>query len=155
GAVGNDLKMDYSAIGDTTNLAARLESLAAPGTILISETTQRLVRGLFALRPAGPLEVKGKREPVIAYEVLGRSDATTSMALAVARGLTPLVGRGPELEQLRTSYRRLDGGAQVVAVVGEAGLGKSRLLYEFRHRLGTDAAVFFEGRCSSMSRALP
>src|SRR5262245_8663122 len=155
GAVGNDLKMDYSAIGDTTNLAARLESLAPPGSILISEATQRLVRGFFALHPAGPLEVKGKREPVVAYEVLGRSEVTTPMAIAVERGLTPLVGRANELEHRAEIYRRVTGGAQVLTVIGEAGLGKSRLLYEFRRRLATGGTAFFEGRCSSMSRALP
>ncbi len=156
GAVGNDLKMDYSAIGDTTNLAARLESLAAPGSILISEPTERLVRGFFALRAAGPFEVKGKREPVTAFEVLGRSEAATPMAVAVARGLTPLVGREAELAELTTAYGRVASGiALVVAVVGEAGLGKSRLVYEFRQRLAAEGTVFFEGRCSSMSRALP
>ena len=156
GTVGNDLKMDYTAIGDTTNLASRLESLAAPGTILVSEPTYRLVRGFFQVRPTGPLAVKGKSEPVAAYEILGESTAATPMAVAAERGLTPLVGRDEELAQLKASFQRLAGNrAQVVAVVGEAGLGKSRLLYEFRRRLDCECVTFFEGRCSSLGQAVP
>ncbi len=156
GTVGNDLKMDYTAIGDTTNLASRLESLATPGAILVSESTYRLVRGFFQVRPTGPLNVKGKSERVTAYEIVGESAAATPMAVAAERGLTPLVGREQELAQLDACFQRLDGNqAQVVAVVGEAGLGKSRLLYEFRRRLdGTDVR-FFEGRCSSLGQVVP
>ena len=156
GTVGNDLKMDYTAIGDTTNLAARLEALAEPGTILISEATARLARGFFRLQALGPLTVKGKREPVAAYAVLGATDAVTPMAVAAERGLTPLVGRDEELAQLDGCYRRLVGGrAQVVAVVGEAGSGKSRLLYEFRRRLAADPVMFVEARCASLGQAVP
>ena len=93
GTVGNDLKMDYTAIGDTTNLAQRLQSVADPGMILISDATHRLVRGFFEVLPARRFEVKGKREPVVAYEVRGLSETTTAIAIAEARGLTPLVGR--------------------------------------------------------------
>ena len=93
GAVGSDLKTDYSAIGDTTNLAARLQSLAEPGTVLVSQTTERLVRGFFETRARGPLEVKGKSQPVDAFEVVRASGIDTPMAIAEARGLTPLVGR--------------------------------------------------------------
>src|SRR2546429_9059267 len=93
GTVGNDLKMDYTAIGDTTNLAARLEGLAEPGTILISEATARLVRGFFRLQSLGPLSVKGKREPVAASAVLGASDAVTPLAGGGQRGAPP-PGRG-------------------------------------------------------------
>ncbi len=156
GTVGNDLKMDYTAIGDTTNLASRLESLAEPGTTLVSEATQRLVRGLFEVRPTGPLAVKGKRERVVAYQVLGATQAATPMTIAAERGLTPFVGRAEELAQLDAGWRRLAGNvAQVVAIVGQAGSGKSRLLYEFRQRLATEGAVFLEGRCSTLSQAVP
>ena len=85
GTVGNDLKMDYTAIGDTTNLAARLQSLAEPGTVLISETTYRLVRGFFEMRPLGPLVIRGKSERVPAYEVLGRSELATPMARSTGK----------------------------------------------------------------------
>lgn len=156
GTVGNDLKMDYTAIGDTTNLASRLESLAKPGTVLVSEATRRLVRGLFEMRAVGPFEVKGKRRAVTAYEVISRSRLSTPMAIAAERGLTPLVGRDQELAQLSACFERLNGGlAQVVAVVGPAGSGKSRLLYEFKQGLAAEEVVFFEGRCSSLSQVAP
>ena len=137
GTVGNDLKMDYTAIGDTTNLAARLESLATPGTILISEATARLVRGFFRLRQVGPLTVKGKSEPVTAFEVIGgrergepdggrrraRPDAVgrPRRGAGAARRLLPAAAPG-------TSPRWS-------AVVGDAGSGKSRVIYEFKQRL--------------------
>jgi class 3 adenylate cyclase/tetratricopeptide (TPR) repeat protein len=155
GTVGSDLKMDYTAIGDTTNLAARLESLAAPGTILLSEAAHRLVRGLFQVRPAGPFEVKGKRDPVAAYEVIGPNEATP-MAVAAERGLTPFVGRREELAQLESGWRRAaTGGVQVVAVVGEAGSGKSRLVYELKQRVAAEPGLFLEGRCSTLGQSVP
>jgi class 3 adenylate cyclase/tetratricopeptide (TPR) repeat protein len=155
GTVGNDLKMDYTAIGDTTNLAARLEALATPGSTLISEATHRLVRGFFQVRETGPLEVKGKAEPVVAFELLGTSDAQTPMAIAAARGLTPFVGRLDDLAALEHAYQRLTGGqGHMVAIVGDAGMGKSRLLYEAGQFAG-DSTVFFLGRCSSLTHAVP
>ncbi len=156
GAVGNDFKMDYSAIGDTTNLASRLESLAEPGTVVISEATERLVRGLFETRSVGPFDVKGKREPITPYQVLRRSLLATPMEIAAERGLTPLVGRDQELAQLSGCFERLTGELpQVVAVVGPAGSGKSRLLYEFKQRLAGRPVIFFEGRCASLSQVAP
>jgi class 3 adenylate cyclase/tetratricopeptide (TPR) repeat protein len=157
GTVGNDLKMDYTAIGDTTNLASRLESLAEPGRILISEATYRLVRGSFAVRAVGPFDVKGKSDPLPAYEVEGPLDqAVASAAAAEQRDLTRFVGRTPELLQLDACYGLLRSNvAQVVAISGEAGSGKSRLLYEFKQRLPADEVTFFEARCSSLSTVLP
>src|SRR5438552_535906 len=155
GNVGNDLKMDYTAIGDTTNLAARLQALAEPGSVLISETTYRLVRGFFEVRALGPLAIRGKADRVPGYEVVGRSELVTPMAIASERGLTPLVGRTAELARLDESFRRLGNRAQIVSVVGDAGSGKSRLLYEFKRSLAGESAVFFEGRCSSLGRAVP
>ncbi|HUE39623.1 MAG TPA: AAA family ATPase, partial [Candidatus Binatia bacterium] len=156
GTVGNDLKMDYTAIGDTTNLTARLQALAAPGTILASEATVRLVHGFFELRAVGPFQVRGKAEPVTAYEVLGRSQITTSLGVAEARGLTPLVGRQQEVQQLADCFARVRGGSpQVVTIVGDAGSGKSRLLFEFKQSLAAEAAAFFEGRCSALKQKVP
>jgi len=156
GTVGNDLKMDYTAIGDTTNLAARLQATARPGTILISHATHRLVRDAFVAELAGPFEVKGKREPVVAYEVRGASAATSPMELAEARGLTPLVGRAAELSQLTTCFERArEGLAQVVTVVGDAGSGKSRLIYEFKQRIAREPVAYFEARCSALSQSIP
>jgi class 3 adenylate cyclase/tetratricopeptide (TPR) repeat protein len=156
GTVGNDLKMDYTAIGDTTNLASRLESLAQPGTVLISDATSRLLRDAFTLRAVGPFTVKGKREPVAAYEVLGVAAATTPLALAPGRHLTPLVGRSAELAQLIACAQQLKANfTQAVAVIGEAGSGKSRLIYEFKARLAGESAVFFEARCSAWNQMIP
>jgi len=156
GTVGNDLKMDYTAIGDTTNLAARLQSLATPGSILASESTYRLVRGFFEVRATGPFTVRGKSEPVQAYEILGRSEITTSIGASEARGLTPLVGREQELLQLAACFARVQSGApQVVTVIGGYGTGKSRLLFEFRQSLAAESVVFFEGRCSALKQKAP
>ncbi|MFN8640563.1 MAG: adenylate/guanylate cyclase domain-containing protein [Candidatus Binatia bacterium] len=158
GTVGNDLKMDYTAIGDTTNLAARLEQLAQPGTILISEATARLVRGRARLREVGPLAVKGKAEPVPAYEVLEAREQASPMSMAAERGLTPFVGRDEELAQLDGCFRRVGGHyTQVVSVVGAAGSGKSRLIYEFRQRGGDDPepVQFLEGRCAALTQSIP
>lgn len=157
GTVGNDLKMDYTAIGDTTNLAARLEQLAVPGTILISEATARLVRGFARLRQVGPLDVKGKSEPVTAFEVLEALEQANPMAVAAERGLTPLVGRDEELAQLAACYRRISGHyTQVVGLVGAAGSGKSRVIYELKQRLLEEGepTAFFEGRCAALSQAI-
>ncbi len=156
GTVGNDLKMDYTAIGDTTNLAQRLQTVADPGMVLVSDATLRLVRGFFEVLPARRFEVKGKREPVVAHEVRGLSETTTAIAVAEARGLTPLVGRTEELAQLVACYERLAGALpQVATVVGEAGSGKSRLIYELKQRLAEVPVVFFEARCSAMTQGVP
>ncbi len=156
GTVGNSFKMDYTAIGDTTNLAARLQTAARPGAILVSEATHRLVRGFFVVEPTGPLDVRGKSEPVTAYEVVARATRPSPMTIAAERGLTPLVGRQAELARLEVAFRRVAHAALgLVAVVGEAGSGKSRLLYEFRRRLDGRPVTFFEGRCSSMNQLVP
>jgi class 3 adenylate cyclase len=156
GPVGNDRKMDYTAIGDTTNLASRLQALAPPGGILISESTHRLVRGFFNVESVGPLGVRGKSGPVTAYAVTDWRGPSTKFRIAEERGLTPFVGRESELARLLEAYDRLaDGRMQAVAVVGDAGSGKSRLLYEFRRRVEERGVSFFEGRCASMLQALP
>ena len=155
GTVGNDQKMDYTAIGDTTNLAARLQSLAAAGTILISEATLALLRGAFATEPAGPFEVKGKSEPVSAHLVVGL--AAREPTWSGERGeLTPLFGRAAELAQLEACFDRLQGGlAQVVSIVGDAGIGKSRLVHELKKRLAGRELELLETRCSSLTRSVP
>ncbi len=156
GTVGNDLKMDYTAIGDTTNLAARLQALAEPGAILISEVTRNLVAGQVELSERPPVEVKGKREAVTPYQVLGMTDAVTPMSIAEARGLTPLVGLEQELAQLEACFERIHGGMpQLVSVVGDPGSGKSRLVYEFKQRLADRDPILFEARASTLTQALP
>ncbi len=155
GTVGNDLKMDYTAIGDTTNLAARLQSLAAPGTILVSEATHALLRGGFKSTPMGPFDVKGKREPVTAHQVQGLAERAP--AFSSERGeLTPLFGRDAELAQLEGCFDRLETGlGQLVSISGDAGIGKSRLLHALKKRLEGRELELFETRCSSLTRSVP
>ena len=156
GTVGSDLRMDYTAIGDTTNLAQRLQSAAEPGMVLISDATNRLVRGFFDVFQPLRFELEGKREPVVAFAVRGLAEATTPMAIAEARGLTPLVGRRQEIAQLAACFERLTGSlAQVAAVVGDAGSGKSRLIHELKLRLVDVPVAFFEARCSAMTQTVP
>ena len=133
-AIGNDLHMDYSAIGQTMHLAARMEQLATPGSILLTPATLRLVEGLVQVNALGPMPVKGLTEPVEVFELVGASAGPSRLQAGVARGLTRFVGRETELAALRQALERAGAGhGQVVAVVGEAGVGKSRLFYEFVH----------------------
>src|SRR5215475_13152101 len=131
-SIGSDLRMDYTAVGQTTHLAARMEQLARPGTALLTADTLRLVEGYVEVKPLGPVPVKGLPEPVEVYELLRAGPVRSRLQAAVARGLTRFVGRDAELEHLRQALARAGAGqGQVVAGVGEAGVGKSRLLYEF------------------------
>ena len=146
GGIGSDLRMDYTAVGDTTNVANRLQQAARPGHILISDATHRLVEGYFDMRPMGALALKGKSDPVPAWEVVSARTARSRMDVQVERGLTPFVGREREMAQLLQAFEKARGGhGQVVFLVSEAGMGKSRLLLEFRRSLG-DRATWLEGR---------
>jgi hypothetical protein len=132
GAIANDLRMDYTAIGETTHLAARMEQAARPGTVLIAPATLDLVEGFVAVKAQGPVPVKGRREPVEVYETSGLGPARTRLQAAARRGLTRFVGRDAEIELLRRSLEHAGAGhGQAVAIVGEAGVGKSRLVWEF------------------------
>jgi class 3 adenylate cyclase/tetratricopeptide (TPR) repeat protein len=157
GRIGDDLRMDYTAVGDTTNVAARLQQAARPGCVLVSESTLRAIGGFFETLGLGDLAVKG-HAPVRAHEVLRPRGRRSRLDAAVERGLTPLVGRGPELDLLRERFRDARSGrGQVVFVAGEAGIGKSRLLLEFRRGLagaGEDA-TWLEGQCVSFGQAIP
>jgi class 3 adenylate cyclase len=127
-AIGSDLHMDYTAVGQTTHLAARMEQIADPGAIVITPDTLALAEGYVAVKPLGPVPVKGLAEAVEIYEVTGAGPARTRLQAATRRGLTRFVGRDAELEQLRRAQQRAgDGHGQVAAIVGEAGVGKSRL----------------------------
>ncbi|MBI3454709.1 MAG: AAA family ATPase [Candidatus Rokubacteria bacterium] len=155
GRIGDNLRMDYTAQGDTVNLAARLEQACPPGEVLVSEATRRLAEGAFAFRAVPPLSVKGKAAPVTAFEVVGRRARRARVELAAERGLTPLVGRERELEHLRQAFEGArEGRGQVVGIVGEAGVGKSRLLFEFR-REQEGRAIYLEGRCISFGQTIP
>ena len=154
GSIGTDLRMDYTAVGDTTNVAARLEQGADPGRIVISAATHRLVAGYFYTRPLGELALKGKAEPVPAWEVIGSRVLRTRLEVESERGLTPYVGRDRELTLFMDAFTRARAGhGQIVFILGEPGLGKSRLLLEFRRRLG-DEAAWVEGHCMSFGRSI-
>jgi AAA ATPase-like protein/adenylate/guanylate cyclase family protein len=154
GAIGRDLRMDYTAVGDTTNLAARLLGIAQPGQIVASQRTQRLSAGFFVFEDLGEFQVKGKQEPVRAYAVSHEISGQTRLEVSRERGLTPLVGREQELEALAGLQRQATEGQSAIALlVGDAGVGKSRLLYEFLHRL--EAGVLdLETNCASYGRSM-
>jgi class 3 adenylate cyclase/tetratricopeptide (TPR) repeat protein len=133
-AIGNDLHMDYSAIGQTTHLAARMEQLAMPGSIRLTAETLRLAEGLVQVTPLGPVPVRGLADPVEVFDLVGASAVWRRLQAVAARGLTRFVGRQMELEALQQALARAETGhGHIVAMVGEAGVGKSRLVYEFVH----------------------
>ncbi|HEU4344360.1 MAG TPA: adenylate/guanylate cyclase domain-containing protein, partial [Candidatus Binatia bacterium] len=154
GSIGSDLRMDYTAVGDTTNVAARLQQSAEPGHVLISDVTHRLVAGYFHTRALGKLSLKGKAELIDSWEVISARMARTRLEVEAERGLTPFVGRERELRLLSECFEKAKAGhGQVVFVVGEPGIGKSRLLFEFRRRLGSEA-TWLEGRSMSFGRSI-
>jgi len=155
-AIGNDLHMDYSAVGQTTHLAARMEQLATPGTIRLTAATLWLVDGLVQVYTLGPIPVKGMTEPVEVFELLGASALRRRLQAAAARGLTRFVGREAELAALSQALDQAGGGhGQVVAVVGEAGVGKSRLVYECVHAHHTQGWRVLESASVSYGKATP
>jgi class 3 adenylate cyclase len=153
---GNDLHMDYSAVGPTTHLAARMEQIAMPGSSMLSSSTLRLAEGLVRVNARGPVPVKGMPEPVEVYELTGASTIRRRLQAAVARGLTKFVGRDTEIEALNQSLEQAGAGhGQVVAAVGEAGVGKSRLVYEFIHSHRTQDWRVLESASVSYGKATP
>jgi class 3 adenylate cyclase len=155
-AIGNDLHMDYSAVGQTTHLAARMEQLAAPGSIGLTTATLRLVEGLVRVNSLGPMPVKGLADPVEIFELVGASAIRRRLQAAITRGLTRFVGREREIEALgRALERAAAGHGQVVAAVGEAGVGKSRLAYEFIHSHRTEGWLMLESASVSYGKATP
>jgi class 3 adenylate cyclase len=138
----DDLRAEYDPVGRTVHLAARMEGLAAPGRTVVSEVTHRLVEDYFEFRALGAVPVKGVAEAVSVHEVLGAGPLRTRLQVAVSRGLAPFVGRQAELDRLSDALAQArDGRARVVGVVGEPGVGKSRLFLEFRRRLPKDCRV--------------
>ena len=156
GAIGRDLRMDYTAVGDTTNLTARLMSLAQPGQIVVSRQTQHLRERFFRWEDLGEFQVKGKSQPVRAYALLDEIRGQTRLEVSKERGLTPLIGREREVATLVDVYRRADAGdGRVVLVSGEPGVGKSRLLHEFLSAVETEGALPLEASCAAYGRAIP
>ncbi len=133
-AIGSDLKVDYSAVGQTTHLAARMEQLATPGTTLVTAETLRLAEGYVTVTRLGPVPVRGVEAAIEVYELTGAGPRRSRLHAAAARGLTRFVGREGELDQLRQALNRAARGqGQVVAIAGEPGVGKSRLIWEITH----------------------
>src|SRR5262245_40543736 len=155
-AIGNDLHMDYSAIGQTTHLAARMEQLATPGSIRLTAETLRLAEGLIQVTALGPAPVKGLAEPVEVFELVGASTVWRRFQAAATRGLTRFVGRQMELEALQQALAQAETGhGHIVAVVGEAGVGKSRLVYEFVHSHRLTGWRVLESASVSYGKATP
>jgi len=148
GSIGDDLRMDYTAIGDTVNLASRMETSAKPGTVLVSGFTQKLVRDYFKFESLGKVQVKGKELPQEAYELLATSEVRTRIEAAAIAGLTKFVGRTKEMEALQEALERTrSGSGQVLGIVGEAGVGKSRVILEMRKLFPKEEYGYLEGRC--------
>jgi class 3 adenylate cyclase/tetratricopeptide (TPR) repeat protein len=153
-SIGSDLRMDYTAVGQTTHLAARMEQVAMPGSVLLAADTLRLVEGYVQVKALGPTAVKGLGEPIEVYELVGAGTARSRLHATAARGLTRFVGRDAELETLRRTLERAGTGhGQVVALVGEAGVGKSRLVWEFSHSHRTQGWLVLESGSVSYGKA--
>jgi class 3 adenylate cyclase len=152
--IGNDLSMDYDAIGPTVHLANRMEQLAVPGTVRLTADTLHLAEGFVEVRPLGAVPIKGIGEPVEVCELVGAAAVRTRLEAAAARGLTRFVGRDSELQVLRRAEEQArHGEGQVVALVGEAGVGKSRLFHEFTHSHRVQDLLILEGRSVSYGQA--
>ena len=155
GSLGNDLRVEFTAMGDTVNLASRMEGLAEPGTTYVTEETFKVTEGLFHFEALGEKEVKGKEAPVKAYRVIATSTRRTRFDVSAEWGLTLFVGRERELELLLDGFERAKAGrGQAFSIMGEAGVGKSRLLYEFRNAIANEDVTFLEGKCLSYSRGV-
>lgn len=148
GAIGDDLRMDYTAVGNTTNLAARMESIASPGAILLTDHTYSLTRDFFDFEPLGKIKVKGKKAAQDAYGLIAAAEVETRIEAAIAKGLTRFVGRKNSMAALKKALKEVNSGSgQFVGIVGEAGVGKSRLLFELRSTLPKGEYTYIEGRC--------
>jgi class 3 adenylate cyclase/tetratricopeptide (TPR) repeat protein len=155
-AIGRDLRMDYTAVGQTTHLAARMEQMALPGSILITPDVLGLVEGFVQVKALGPVTIKGLNKPVEVYEVTDAGPVRTRLQAAAARGLTRFVGREGELNQLQQALERAGAGhGEVVAIVGEPGVGKSRLVSEFTRSYRTMGWLHLESHAVSYGKATP
>jgi adenylate cyclase len=156
GKIGDDLRMDYTAQGHTVGLAARLEQLADPGKAYVSEHTAGLASGFFRMRDLGPFDLKGVRGPLHVYELAGVGEMRTRLDVSRARGLSHFVGRSDEMDLLEKALARtVEGKAQVVGVVAEAGVGKSRLCFEFAERCRTRGMTVREGHGVPHGKFIP
>lgn len=156
GKIGDDLRSDYTAVGDTTNLAARMLALADPDTVAVTAQTYRLAESYFTFTSLGRVHVKNRQKPVHAYRLEGLGRVRSRMHARLGRPLTPFVGRERELGLLHAAFERaLAGAGQVVLLRGEPGIGKSRLVHEFAQRLAGSGALTFQAACAPFSRSFP
>jgi class 3 adenylate cyclase/tetratricopeptide (TPR) repeat protein len=156
GTIGSDLRMDYTAVGRTSHLAARMEQLAIPGSILLAPSTLKLAESFVTAKPLGPVPVKGLAEPLEVYELTGVGSVNTRFQSVAQRGLVCLVGRDVELARLERGLERASAGKDcVIGVVAEAGIGKSRLCFEFAERCRARAVPVLAARAVAHSRATP
>jgi len=153
GTLGNDLRVEFKAVGDTVNLASRMEGLAEPGTTYVTEDTFKLTEGFFRFEALGGKEIKGKRDKVKSFRVIATSSRRTRFDVSAERGLTPFIGKKRELEILLDGFEMSKSGrGRAFSIVAEAGVGKSRLLYEFRKAVASEDVTFLEGKCLSYGR---
>ena len=156
GKIGDDLRMDYTAQGHTVGIAQRIEQLASPDRVYVSEHTQRLVEGFFNMRSLGASPMAGTDEAVEICELEAASESRTRLDVARARGLTRFVGRGDEMHTLEAALERArEGHGQAVGVVGDPGVGKSRLCFEFVERCRRDGIHVYEAHCPAHGRNIP
>jgi class 3 adenylate cyclase/tetratricopeptide (TPR) repeat protein len=153
-SIGSDLHMDYTAVGQTTHLAARMEQMAKPGSMMVTGDTVALVEGYVQVKPLGAVTVKGLETATQVYEVIGLGSARSRLQASAVRGLTRFVGRASELQQLAQALDRAAAGqGQIVAVVGEAGVGKSRLFFEFTRSHHTHGWLLLQSGSVSYGKA--
>ncbi|HEY3239914.1 MAG TPA: AAA family ATPase, partial [Acidimicrobiia bacterium] len=156
GAVGEDLKIEYTAVGNTVGLAQRMESLAEPGGAYLTAATAALVEGYFEFRPLGPMAVKGVGDPVPVFELAGYGAARTPLEVAAAKGFSRFVGREREMAILDGAFAdSAKGDGQVIGVVAEPGVGKSRLCHEFAERCRADGVEVFVAHGLAHARSVP
>jgi adenylate cyclase len=156
GRIGDDLRMDYTAHGQTVGLAARMEQLAAPGSVYFTEQTAKLMPGFFQARDLGSFEIKGMRDPVRVHELEGLGRVRTRLEVSRARGFSNFVGRSDEMASLETALEQaIAGNGRVVGIVAEAGTGKSRLCYEFAERCRARDIAVYEGHGVAHGKAIP
>ncbi len=153
-SIASDLHIDYTAVGETTHLAARVEQAASPGSVLITAATLQLAAGYVQVTPLGPVKVKGRGEPVEVYELIGAGTARSRFQVVAGRGLTTFVGRSGEIEQLDAAVEQSRAGrGQVVSIVGEPGVGKSRLLWQVTHSRRIESCRILEAASVSYGKA--
>lgn len=156
GSIGNDLRMDYTAQGDTVSLGEAVQNAAGPGEIMVTEHLCKRAREFFEFVATGDIQVEGREESIEAYRLIKPTEIETRFAASVARGLTRFVGRTHEIKTLQEAFDKAGSGeGRVVGIAGEAGVGKSRLLLEFRNSLPKGAYRYLEGRCFHYGKSMP